>query len=359
MVHLFHNHGRTAACPRHGHMKKTFAAIFAAILILLTVLSTTVRALTDEERDAALREAAQVAIDLVIDESMTDVEKITALHDWLCLNTDYGLAPRAETAYGAIVNGTAVCTGYAEALAYLANLAGLDAVSTYSAAVDHAWILVTLDGERYFCDSTWDDGKNAKMGLIRHQYMLFNEENAADTNRYGWDSPEPVPGGALEGIPWASAITRVIFEGDWAWYIDGEFRLVRCDRETWETEILLDFEDRWPVWEDDSKVYTELYTGLILLRDRLYFNTPWAIYSVDTDGEHLKIEFSPDTTAGLVYGIAIRDGAFCYSLATEPDAVTYEVLDTGLFCWGAWGYESDPADLWAAILQRMGGKTEG
>lgn len=329
------------------------------ILMLLTLLCTPALALTDAERDAALQEAARAAIDQCIDESMTDVEKITALHDWLCLNSDYGPAPRAETAYGAIVDGTAVCTGYAEGLAYLANLAGLDAVSTYSAAVDHAWILVTLDGGRYFCDSTWDDGKNAKIGLIRHKYMLFNEVNAADTNRYGWDSTETVPGGALEGIPWSNAVTRVIFEGDWAYYIDEEFRLIRCDRDTWETEILLDFEDRWPVWGDDSTVYTELYTGLVMMRDRLYFNTPWAIYSVDADGEHLRIEFSPDTTDGLLYGIAIRDGAFCYSLATGPDDLTYEVMDSDIFCWDAWGHENDPADLWAVILRRMGGKTQG
>lgn len=333
--------------------------LFLVLLILLGLLSTPALAFTEEEMDAALLEAAQAAIDQCVDESMTDVEKITALHDWMCLNVDYGLAPRAQTAYGAIVEGAAVCTGYAEGLAYLANLAGLDAVSTYSAAVDHAWILVTLDGQRYFCDCTWDDGKNAKMGLIRHKYMLFNENNAADTNRYGWDSTESVPGGALEEVPWANAVTRVIFEGDWAWYIDGEFRLIRCDRATWETETLLDFEDRWPVWEDDSMVYTELYSGLVLIRDRLYFNTPWAIYSVDADGGHLKIEFSPDTSEGFLYGIAVRDGDLCYSLARSPDDVTYEVSDSGLFCWGAWGYENDPADFWEDILRRMGGKSQG
>lgn len=330
---------------------KKFCMFFA---VLLGLLSVPALALTEAERDTALYEAGMAALEQCVDESMTDVEKITALHDWMSIHCDYGLSPNGQTAYGAIVEGKAVCTGYADGFAYLANLAGLDAVSTYSAAVDHAWILVTLDGERYFCDCTWDDGKNAKMGLIRHKYMLFNENNAADTGRYGWDSTESVPGGPLEAVPWANAVTRVIFEGDWAWYIDEEFRLIRCDRETWETEALLNFEDRWPVWEDDSMVYTELYSGLILIRDRLCFNTPWAIYSVDTNGEHLKIEFSPDTSEGLIYGIAVRDGDLCYSLATEPDAVKYEVLDSGLFCWGAWGYENSTDHLWKNITKLLG-----
>lgn len=335
-------------------MKRLFVLLLAWGLLL----TVPVRALTDEEMETALHEAGMAALEQCIDETMTDVEKITALHDWLCLQSDYGPAPRAQTAYGAVVDGTAVCTGYAEGLAFLANLAGLDAVSTYSASIDHAWILVTLDGERYFCDSTWDDGKNAKMGLIRHKYMLFNENNAAETSRCGWDSAEAVPGGPLEEIPWASAVTRVIFREGYAYYIDEGFRLVRCDRETWETEELLNFEDRWPVWEDESMVYEELYTGLILIRDRLYFNTPWAIYSADVEGKHLKIEHSPDTSEGYIYGIAIRDGVLCYSLATAPDAVVYDVVDSGIFCWGAWGYENDPGDLWAAILRRVGGKTE-
>lgn len=324
------------------------------LAVLLGLLSVPAQALTEGEKEAALYEAGMAALEQCVDESMTDVEKITVLHDWMSLHCDYGLSPNGQTAYGALVEGTAVCTGYAEGFACLANLAGLEAVSTYSAAVDHAWILVTLDGARYFCDCTWDDGKNAKMGLIRHKYMLFNENNAADTGRYGWDSAESVPGGALEAVPWANAVTRVIFEGGWAWYIDEEFRLIRCNRETWETEVLLELEDRWPVWENGSMIYTELYTGLVLIRDRLYFNTPWAIYSVDTDGEHLKIECSPDTTEGLIYGIAVREGDLCYSLATGPDDLKYKVLDSGIFCWGAWGCENSTEHLWKNLKKLMG-----
>ncbi len=319
------------------------------LAVWLGLLSMPALALTEEEKTAALRETAEAALEQCVDESMTDVEKITVLHDWMSLRCDYGLSPNGQTAYGAVVEGTAVCTGYADGFACLAELAGLEGVSTYSAAVDHAWILATLDGARYFCDCTWDDGKNAKIGLIRHKYMLFNERNAIETNRVGWDSVESVPGGPLENVPWAGAVTRVIFDGDYAWYIDGEFCLVRCDRTTWETEILLDFEDRWPVWEDSSMVYAELYSGLVLVRDRLYFNTPWAIYSVDTAGKILKIEVTPDTAEGYIYGIAVREGDLCYSLATGPDDLNYKILDSDIFCWGAWGCENSAEQLWENI----------
>lgn len=308
-----------------------------AILLALCALTTPALAVSQEEMDERVYEAGMAALAACVEEDMTDVEKLTALHDWLCLHCDYGATLRGATAYGALVEGTAVCTGYAEALAYLAALAGLEGVSTYSADMDHAWILATLDGERYFCDCVWDDGKNAKMGLIRHLYWLFDESNAWETGHYGWDAQQSVPGGTLEQAPWAAAMTRVVFQGDFCWYIDEQFRLWRCDRGTWETELLLQRDERWPIWGVENSGRDGLYSGLILLEDRLIFNTPYAIYSVDLDGGDMRTLLRPDTSQGVIYGIDARDGALCYSLATEPDAVVYEVVDSGISAAGAWG----------------------
>jgi hypothetical protein len=314
-------------------MKKWIAFFLAAWVCMTPAL-----ALTDQEMDEAVEKAGQEAIEACIQEDMTDLEKMTALHDWLCLNCDYGATLRSGTVYGALVEGTGVCTGYAGAYAYLATLAGLDGVDTYSTDMDHAWILVTLDSQRYFSDTTWDDGKNAKMGLIRHSYWLFDETNAMDTNHYGWDSPESVPGGDLESAPWGQAVTRVIFQGDYAYYIDNEFCLWRCDRATWETELLLQVDEQWPIWGVDNSGRDGVYSGLVLLGDRLVFNTPYVIYSVDLEGQNLKPLLTPDTSEGVIYGIDVRDGYLCYSIATEPDAVKYEIKSSGLFAWNAWGY---------------------
>ena len=273
------------------------------ILAIITALPVSASAFSEEEEDAAVSEAGQAAIAACIDESMTDLEKLTALHDWMCLNVDYGLTPRAETVYGALVQGKAVCVGYAAAYAYLAGLAGLEGTYTYSVSMDHAWILATLDGERYFSDCTWDDGKYQKLGLIRHAYWLFDESNAIQTNHYGWDSAESVPGGALEAAPWHDAVSRVIFSGDWAYYIDGDFCLWRCDRGTWETEPLLRLDVRWPDTDPTDGQEPELYTGLILLDERLYFNTPYAICSVDLEGGAWETVLAPEPSDRLIYEI--------------------------------------------------------
>ena len=313
------------------------------ILALVMGLCPAALALSDEDMDAALYEAAQEALAL-LEEDMTDIEKLTVLHDWLCLRCEYGMTPNRDTAYGAIVEGRAVCLGYASGYAYLATLAGLDGIATYSEEIDHAWILTTLDGERYFSDTTWDDGKKAKLGLIRHNYFIFDEQNAADTGHYGWDSTESVPGGPLEDIPWAGAQTRVIFQGDWCWYIDSDFTLWRCDRRTWETEQLLTMDHIWPVWDDDSRIWTGIYTGLVLTDGRLWFSTPYELCSVAPDGSDLRTELQPDTTEGLIYGLGVQGGFLCYSIATEPDAVIYDVVQTDIPADAAWGYAPAVAD---------------
>jgi len=311
-------------------------------LLLLFALALSVPALAEEEadeRDAALYAAGLAALDAAVDGSMTDVEKLTALHDWLALHCDYGATKRGETAYGALVEGTGNCVGYAEGYAYLAALAGLDGVTTYSPELDHAWILATLDGGRYFSDCTWDDGKHVKLGLIRHRYFLFDELTAASVGHRGWDSAERVPGGALEDVPWADAVTRVIFEGQYAYFIDGLFRLCRCDRETWETELLWQTDVRWPDPDPDDNDEPELYTSLMYFGGRLFFNTPEGIYSVDTGGQEVRTVVEPTLEDGFcIYGAAVRVGMLCYSAADGPDAVLYDIVPVAPVR-TAWGEE--------------------
>lgn len=311
----------------------------AVVLAVLLCASPAALALTDEEWNEGLRAAVQEAMDACVDGDMTDVEVLTALHDWMCLNCDYGITSRRYTAYGALVDGAAVCMGYANGYAYLTAAAGLEGTATYSDSQDHAWILVTLDGKRYFSDTTWDDGKFANLGLIRHDYFLFGAANAFVLNHYGWDSDEEVTGGEMEYAPWMAAQTRVIFQEGWCWYIDKDFNLWRCDRDTWETELLLTVDQFWPNLDEGEGFYDGVYTGLIYMDGRLWFNTPYEICSVSTDGTDLETELTPDTSESVIYGLGVEDGFLCYSLTTTPDDMFfYDIVGTSIAAGDAWGY---------------------
>ena len=64
------------------------------------------------------------------------------------------------------ITGTAVCSGYAQLFYRLALSAGLEARIKMND--NHAWNLVKLGGQYYYCDSTWDSG----MQESQYQYFL-------------------------------------------------------------------------------------------------------------------------------------------------------------------------------------------
>lgn len=94
-----------------------------------------------------------------------DFEKEMIIHDALCKatvydsNFDRGLGNTVYTSYGALVNGHAVCEGYARAFKLLCRSAGLECIliTGDSKGVGHMWNMVKLEGEWYHVDVTWDD----------------------------------------------------------------------------------------------------------------------------------------------------------------------------------------------------------
>ena len=91
--------------------------------------------------------------------------QILFLHDMIVENTDY--APNAEhryDAYGCLVKGKAVCSGYAAAFQVLMEKLGVEcgrvtgrSCSEKTGDVSHIWNYIRLDDGYYFIDVTWDD----------------------------------------------------------------------------------------------------------------------------------------------------------------------------------------------------------
>lgn len=128
-----------------------------------------------------------------ISDGMTDFEKEVALHDYLVKNCRYSEDTNqpAESdiyrAYGALVNGDAVCNGYAEALQLLFMCAGIDSEFVIGTAngIDHAWNLVKLDGKWYHLDATWNDPIPDLGEDLVHPY--FNVSDEVIEESHIWD----------------------------------------------------------------------------------------------------------------------------------------------------------------------------
>jgi hypothetical protein len=107
------------------------------------------------------------------------------LHDAICALSDYGDGAYAQTAYGALISGTAVCAGYTAAAKLLFDLAGQPSAVVSGTAkegehqIPHAWNAVALYGEWVYLDVTWDDPVG---GGERHDYFNLTERELAETH---------------------------------------------------------------------------------------------------------------------------------------------------------------------------------
>jgi len=100
-----------------------------------------------------------------VSSDQSEYDRQLLLHDRLAAIVTYDdtlSQPHVHDAYGAIVNGLAVCQGYAEAFQYLLRRVGIQSfiVTGYSNNVAHAWNMVRIDGAYYHTDLTWDDSQD-------------------------------------------------------------------------------------------------------------------------------------------------------------------------------------------------------
>lgn len=123
----------------------------------------------------------------------TDYNKILQIHDWIVDNLGYEknvTNNNVYNLYGALIEKSAVCEGYAEALKYILDEAGIPCVLVSGTATNsegtterHEWNYVQLYGKWYAVDSTWDDPIIKGMGYVsnsvKHRYFLAgsNEMN--------------------------------------------------------------------------------------------------------------------------------------------------------------------------------------
>ena len=146
--------------------------------------------LSNERYSKTIMKLKEVMESLDLD-GKTDYEKCKAIREWIGKNVKYDRefvkdaanCPRknAHDMTGAILDGYAVCDGYAFLFHYMANAAGLltliEEGYQISSGLQHAWNLVRIDGTFYYTDNTsisLDKDGNANGEFLLGQDMMFN-----------------------------------------------------------------------------------------------------------------------------------------------------------------------------------------
>ena len=149
---------------------------------------------TAAQEAALTAKLEQVMASFGFTDATDDYTKIKTIYDYVCANVTYDVEHVYDesylpmfSAYAALVEGTAVCQGYATLLYRMLLMAGVDnrAIAGTFSGVGHAWNIVRLDNVYYNLDSTWD------AGMTEYEFFLKCPDNFPDHTRdAAYDSAE-------------------------------------------------------------------------------------------------------------------------------------------------------------------------
>lgn len=138
-----------------------------------------------ESEKAAVQEKVKELVDIANSSYATQFEKALFFHDYIINNCVYESAENAHSAYGCLIDGKAVCEGYAKAFNLLCSEAGIEAIGiggmafTKLGTESHMWSKVCLDGVWTNIDITWDDNNGANANCAIYNYFGLTDSEIA------------------------------------------------------------------------------------------------------------------------------------------------------------------------------------
>lgn len=170
---------------------------------------------TAKKQDEIKARVEEIASEIFSDD-MSDLEKETAINEWLCENAYYDedALKNAEkysftmvdedfydsfTAYGVLVDGVGVCASYSAGFKLLADAAGLESIVVtgyLDGSVPHAWNKVNVDGTWYIVDSTNNDNDTINNALFNlsdsaaGNTLVENDSFVLNGTEYGYAAEE-------------------------------------------------------------------------------------------------------------------------------------------------------------------------
>lgn len=116
------------------------------------------------------------------DKSKNKRENIKIFHDYIINNTKYDKENKngsskmlSSNAYGVLIKGTGICSGYSDAISLFLNK--LNIKNYRISSKNHMWNLVFVDGKWKHLDLTWDDPINSNgTDSLSDKYFLVTTD---------------------------------------------------------------------------------------------------------------------------------------------------------------------------------------
>ena len=267
----------------------------------------------------------------MLDTDWTDMEKLLFLHDYLVTHCEYDLTCSRHNAHDALVVGSAVCQGYAEAFSDLCLRSGISSLVISSAAIKHAWNLVTLGGEYFYIDCTWDDPANRWYeGYCKHDNFLLSTSAFGDNHEStDWtDGTRNVYSAVTtstryDGAWWSDVVTAVPMIGHTGAYtLESDsscFYLRDMATGSVASYSLPDNDASWPVFGNPYSHWYGNFCSFAAMNGLFYFTMPTEIWSANTAGQTSSVYAltQDELSQGYAYGIVAEGNTLYYNIGEK------------------------------------------
>ena len=167
------------------------------------VVSAQLSYLYTAEQVDDMQKKIDAAADKIISElgnEMSEYEIVKFFYDKLASEVEYNEnAENLRDIYGALVEKSTVCGGYARAFSYLCSKVGIETITTLGDfnETPHMWNMVKIDGKWYHVDVTSGNATNTEFPYIRYDYFCVTDDII---NKYHvlYDQPFDYPKAASE-----------------------------------------------------------------------------------------------------------------------------------------------------------------
>ena len=240
------------------------------------------------------------------DEDLTDLEIALLIHDYLAANYEYDDAfatgDDMYTAYGLLVNGTAVCQGYAEAFAYLAMEMGINCGLCSSETMNHAWNIIEIDGVEYHLDVTFDDPIYDRGGPVHHTNFLLSSDALKANDHEADDFTGHTTATTYDTAFWRDVKSAFCLLDGEIYYVNSSRRL--CKWSDGVSTTLYTIPGSWSPWAGT-------FNCLASDGERLFFSTPAAIYEYHPESNTATVAYEPALQSGhVIYGFQVKNNRF-------------------------------------------------
>ncbi|MBR3766655.1 MAG: bacterial Ig-like domain-containing protein [Clostridia bacterium] len=265
-----------------------------------------------------LKSADKILSGIKDNNDLSDVEKALLIHDRIAVLCEYDyddyqldtIPHESYSMYGVLVNGVAVCQGYAEAYFYLLREVGIDSYLCESSALNHAWNIVEIDGEEYHVDITWDDPVNDITGRVKHTNFLRSSAGIYETNHTADDYITTPDSTIYDDYFWQNSTTAFQLLGDEIYYIDEKDSYIKKYSDNSSVKSVSDR------WQTSSDCYARLSSD----GTNLFYNSSQSVFEFNPEtGETTEI-WTPDTENEYfrIYGFKYQDNYLFCDLYSSP-----------------------------------------